>query len=69
MRLAWMVPDPVPLVVRVSVYGPFNVNCASTASFPSTVRSWGLVVPVRLPVNAVNVEPVEAFAQTRTMSP
>ena len=23
-----MVPVPVPLVVSVSVYGPFSVNCA-----------------------------------------
>ena len=63
-----MVPAPVPLVVSVSVY-TLSVNAASTLSLPSKVRSCGVVIPVRLPVNPVKVDPTEAFAQILTTSP
>ena len=64
-----MVPVPVPLVVSVSVYGPFSVNCASTFLCPFISRFCGVVVPVRSPVNPVNVLPVLAFAHMVTVVP
>ena len=45
------------------------MNAASTISSPSIVSVCGVVVPVRLPVNPVNVDPVEAFAHMVTVAP
>ena len=52
------------------MYGPLsNVNCASTLSSSSIVSVCGVVVPVRLPVKLMKLDPDEAFAHIVTVSP